>query len=121
MRKAPAAVNLRLPAVAVQGKNIRGHSGSHSYTTGSVSAGTSDTVTAAATKHKSMDSLKRYHHADEGNSVLPAINIARKEAKRRRVVEDETSEDGRGGFKISGTIFSTDDDSGEDKDEDDRE
>ena len=53
----------------------------------SVNADTSDIVTAAATKHKSMEKLKRYHHGDEATSVEPAVNIARFEAKRRRVVE----------------------------------
>lgn len=73
-----------------------------------MNAGTSDSITAAATKHKSMDTLKRYHHADEATTVEQARNIARKEAKRRRVVEDEKSDDERSGrFNIRSTIFSS--------------
>jgi integrase len=117
MRKAAAAVNLRLPA-RLQSANIRGHSGRHTFTSGSVNSGVNDATTAAATKHRSMDSLKRYHHPSAETAVTPALSIARKQAHEARQVQDDEEEEEEveevakkklksgGGFYVDSGVFS---------------
>lgn len=96
-----ASINRRLPG-EFQSEKVTGHSGRHSFTSGGINAGVSDIVMGAATKHKSMESLKRYHHSSESSKVVPALKIAGS-AKRRRLVrrivyDDDEDDEWVGGF-----------------------
>jgi hypothetical protein len=81
------AINEELP-VELQSKNIKGHSGRHSFVSNSVNNGIDSQVVAQASKHKDVNSVKRYLKADVKALSNASIAIASAGMKRKKPVAE---------------------------------